>query len=120
MNDTHGPEPREDGHDSRMVTWILRKKLHKEKANRTRELGAWRHKEYLVCSTDKLAFNLFVRLFSDMGLNFYRGEVQGSAASWWNVPLIREWNDGSAAEAAMTENSLEVPRNGNRESRRSY
>ena len=44
----------------------------------------------------RTAFNLFVRLFADTNLNFYKGDL-GTSPEWWSRHLICEWANADAA-----------------------
>jgi len=96
--DTHGPDLSGNSIDSLMISYILRKQLHKEKANTIRQVGAWRHRCVWKCSIGMLGFNLFVRLHADADLHFYQN--QDGSADWWKRKLIVEWKDRKAAETA--------------------
>ena len=97
---THGPDRSGTSPDSLMMSYILRKNLHKEKANTIHQVGSWRHRFFLKCSSGMLAFNLFVRLHADADLHFYRNRNPRKSPDWWNRKLIVEWKNRTATETA--------------------
>ena len=60
-------------YDNEMITLILRPHIHKERADRTRVIGAYRHKDPYMCFTGSLAMNLFVYFSQprETPINFY-------------------------------------------------
>jgi hypothetical protein len=104
VNFTHCPQPQggQGRKFSGMMTHILRKRIHKEKAATTRVAGAWRHKNVFRCCTGYLAMNLFVRLHSDRTLHFLRSNSPDPKVppDWWGRRVICEWNDDNAAHEA--------------------
>lgn len=97
---THGPDTSGRSPDSLMMSYILRKVIHKERADSIHQVGAWRHQNFLKCSTSMLAFNLFVRLHADADLHFYRNQDPQKNPDWWSRKLIVEWKNRTAAETA--------------------
>jgi hypothetical protein len=95
IDKTHGPF--DTGLNASFLTFILRKKKHKERADNIRVVGAWRNKNFLRCVTGMTAMNLFVRLHNDMDLHFYR--ARGDARpSWQERRLIVNWEMGKNGE----------------------
>lgn len=95
-NHTHGPNV--DG-DRTMIALLYRKFEHKERQKRDRIVGAWRHKNWLLCFTGHLAMGLFVRLYNDLDINFYDGEGD-AIPSWWQSKLVAGWRNMEAARDA--------------------
>ena len=86
VDGTHGPK--ETGPDSQMLSVILRKLIHKERAHRIRVVGTWRHKNFLRCSTGMIALSLFVRLYDDVDLHFYKSTEVNDVPPWQKRRLI--------------------------------
>ena len=99
-NTTHGPV--EEGIDSLMMSYILQKRVHKERSKKKRITGAWRHKDYIRCSTGHLSMNLMCRLYGNADLNFYKnlnGPKKGRC-DWQDEKLIQGWKDDKAVQKA--------------------
>jgi hypothetical protein len=95
IDKTHGPC--ENGPNASFLTFILRKKKHKERADSIRVVGAWRHKNFLRCATGMTAMNLLVRLHNHIELHFYR--ARGNARPrWQECRLIVGWEMGKHGE----------------------
>jgi hypothetical protein len=94
-NTTHGPSREEGNMDSQMMSYILQKGIHKERATKKRVAGAWRHKNYMKCAIGHLAMNLMCRLHSDADLDFFK-----HTSDWMKEPLIQGWKDEKAAQKA--------------------
>jgi Centromere DNA-binding protein complex CBF3 subunit, domain 2 len=95
---TSGPVP--TGPNSRIMVVILQKKIHKEKCKRIRVVGAWRSKDFLRCCTGMTAFNLFVSLYDNTDLHFFRSTVAKAKPPWQLHKIINGWSSGKAAAAA--------------------
>ena len=68
---------------------IVRKgDIHKDRYTTTKQVGVWRHKNYLLCSTFNTALHLINELRKDADLNFFQRNRR-AAAPWWNKRLIR-------------------------------
>lgn len=110
-NSTHGPGcGRDDTNnfgagwgfaDRSMITYVLDKYVHKCRDEKKREVGAWRHRNFLNCSVGHLSMNLFARLYTDVEINFFDKRVGEEMPMWWNRPLIVEWNHDTAAYDAF-------------------
>jgi hypothetical protein len=103
-NRTHGPSTEEGNIDSQMMSYILQKGVHKERATIKRIAGAWRHKFYLRCAVGHLAMNMMCRLHSDVDLHFFKhlnGPKKGTS-DWMKEPLIQGWKDEKAAQKAYS------------------
>jgi hypothetical protein len=101
-NTTHGPSTDEDSIDSHMMSMIMQKGRHKERATKKRVVGAWRHKNYMKCSIGHLAMNFMCRFHSDADLNFFKhlnGADKGKC-DWMKKPLIQGWRDENAVHNA--------------------
>lgn len=100
---THGP-CFEGPYDRRMMGILYHKgRAHKERQTKTREVGCYRHKDFVLCFTGMLAMTLFVRLFADGTMNFYDGMDENEAPQWWSKKLIEGWSSYKAAFEAYTE-----------------
>jgi len=113
-NGTHGPNPGSIDDDNGglgygyqekyMMSYILDKGLHKDRHTKKRVTGAWRHKNFLHCSTGNLAFNLMVRFFSanERQINFLHPPNEPEPM-WWHIKLINEWSSTQSAYDAFEE-----------------
>jgi len=97
-NRTHGPMYAPNKIDP-MIAYIYRRNVHKEQSFNTREVGAYRHKNWIRCCIGHLAMNLFAHLNADGQIHFKRS--LGERADWWKVKLIQDWNDCSSHQAAF-------------------
>ena len=57
----------------------------------------WHHQDYLRCGTSMIAFMLFVRLFTDNSLNFYKSHEPNELPMWQKFKLSL-WADGRNGE----------------------
>ena len=92
----HGPALQ--GPHTRMLAWILRQGRHKVKKDKTRIVGAWRHKNYRQCCVGAQGMVLFDRLHHARDVNFYKNS--DGIYPWRKVKLIQKWKDQKAAEKA--------------------
>ena len=96
---------REGGDGSRILSIVLRQGQHKHKADKTRVVGCYRHREFMRCTTGILAFVMFERLHYNRDIEFYVDKCGGS--KWRNTPLIGGWKD-RRSHAAAYESVLRV------------
>ncbi len=89
---------REGGDGSRILSIILRQGQHKHKADKTRVVGCYRHREFMQCTTGILALVLFDRLHFNRNIDFYVDKLGGS--KWRNMNLISGWKDRRSHAAA--------------------
>lgn len=89
---------REGGDGSRILSIVLRQGQHKHKADKTRVVGCYRHREFMQCTTGILALVLFDRLHFNRDIDFYVDEFGGS--KWRNLNLISGWKDRRSHAAA--------------------
>ena len=104
----HGPVRR--GRNAPIVTIILQPYKHKDKGtrptkrqkkNKKRVVGFFRHQNCFRCTTSTLAMNLFYRLNGPEADNikFVKLPSDGDLSpNWQRIPLIRGW----ASERAVT------------------
>ena len=98
-NLTHSPQT-EPGYDQEMLSLVyLPGPVHKDRQKKKRVVGSWRHRRFLSCFTSKVAATLFVRLYADAEINFYKGN-NASDPMWYNYTLIDGWGSTSAASEA--------------------
>ena len=109
-NHTHAPSCLKDNNygagygfaDGYMMSYILDQFVHKTRDTKKRVVGAWRHKDFILCSIGNLATNLFVRLYADGEINFYAAPLGKATPMWWNYKLIVEWKSEKAAYEAFS------------------
>lgn len=105
--------------DNRMIGLILRPHIHKERAEKTRVIGAYRHKDPYMCFTGSLAMNLFVFFHEQQDINFHdeNYNIMNGITSetmrcrdtnyiepkWSKIELIRTWRNHGAANASYTQ-----------------
>jgi hypothetical protein len=88
LNLSCGFGPEKEGPRSRYLMLVLRKgDTHKDRSNTDKQVGVWRHKEYLLCSTFNTALHVIHNLSNDATINFHHNNMDGQA-SWWDKPLI--------------------------------
>ena len=101
FNNTHVPN-QEGPHDNGMLSIIYRKGgVHKDRQARTRVLGCWRSKNFMLCSTGMLSMVMFYRYYSDHELHFRRPNLE-EKPDWWSIPIIQGWNSTQSARTAYT------------------
>lgn len=83
--------------DSRIVSLVLRGGTQKNKKDKTRVVGAYRHRNYMRCMTGILALTLLFRLHFNRDIDFYR---VGETSKWRGQNLITGWKDQKSHEAA--------------------
>jgi hypothetical protein len=86
-----------------MMTKILQRVVHKERAFTKRVVGGWRHRYWKRCSTGILAMNLFVRLFDNQDIHFCKAPDPRSGKKipyWQTVSLLTEWSSAKSAHTA--------------------
>jgi hypothetical protein len=90
----HGPV--ESGPQARIITFILRPLKHKDRDKDKRVVGAFQHREYLLCTTLAIAINVYMKLSMNHDVHFYKE----GRDKWTKVKLISGWKDHVAAQAA--------------------
>jgi hypothetical protein len=89
LNLTRGFGPDKEGDMARVLTLILRKGrgVHKDNFTTDKQVGAWRHRNYLMCSVFNTALHVINDLRNNSTINFYHRE-KSKRASWWDTPLV--------------------------------
>jgi hypothetical protein len=93
LNMSHGFGPEKEGPLGRALMLVMRQgALHKDRHDKDKQVCAWRHRRYVLCSV--LATSLRViwtlRKRGDT-INFLRPN-QRVRADWWNIPVI-DWDE---------------------------
>ena len=92
---SHGPEV--GGANKNILTMILRMGRHKVKKDKIKVVGAWRHRNYLRCSTGMVAMSMMTRLYFCRDIDF---RMAHGSSKWQKIPLISGWKDQKAADKA--------------------
>jgi hypothetical protein len=88
MNMTTGFGPEKEGRHSRILTMVLRKgDIHKDHHITDKQVGWWRHQNYLLCTGFATATNVVWDLFNDPTINFFHPNKKERNA-WWDKPFI--------------------------------
>jgi hypothetical protein len=102
LNLSRGFGPEKEGPRSRCLMLVLRKgDTHKDRSDTDKQVGVWRHREYLLCSVFNTALHVINDLSSDTTINFYHYDKK-ERAGWWDKPLI-EYAAAGQESAAMTQ-----------------
>jgi hypothetical protein len=102
LNVSHGFGPEKTGPRSRCLLLVLRKgDAHKDRCDTDKQVGVWRHKNYLLCSVFNTALHIVNELRQDATINFYHYRKE-ERASWWDKELI-QYNASGKESAAMTQ-----------------
>ena len=91
LNISNGFGPEKDGTLSRAILLVMHKGVaHKDRHDKDKQVCAWRHKNYLLCSVFATAARVIwtLRNRGDT-INFYQRDKH-SRAEWWDTPLI-DW-----------------------------
>jgi hypothetical protein len=95
MNLSHGFGPEKDGLLARALLLVMRKgDIHKDRHDKDKQVCAWRHKNYVLCSVFATAARVIwtLRKRGD-SIHFYQPNKR-ARAEWWNTPLI-DWEEYS-------------------------
>ena len=89
LNMSTGFGPFEDDEDlNRTLMLILRKgNLHKDHYTTDKQVGAYPHKYYLLCSVFNTSMHVINELRQDADINFLH-QNKKERASWWDTPLV--------------------------------
>jgi hypothetical protein len=80
---------------------LLRGEAHKDRSDTDKEVGVWRHRQYLLCSVFNTALHVINDVSTDTTINFYHYDKKLCAA-WWDKPLIKYKASGEEL-SAMTQ-----------------
>jgi hypothetical protein len=102
LNLSRGFGPEKDGPRSRCLMLVLRKgDAHKDRSDTDKQVGVWRHREYLLCSVFNTALHVINDLSTDTTINFYHLDKKKARAGWWDKPLIEYEASGQESSAMM-------------------
>jgi hypothetical protein len=102
LNLSRGFGPEKEGPRSRCLMLVLRRgDAHKDRSTTDKQVGVWRHREYLLCSVFNTALHVINDLSTDTTINFYHYDKKLRAA-WWDKPLI-EYEASGQESSAMTQ-----------------
>jgi hypothetical protein len=88
LNISRGFVPEKEGPRSRCLMLVLRRgDTDKDRSDTDKQVGVWRHREYLLCSVFNTALHVLNDLSTDTTINFYHLNKK-QRASWWDKPLI--------------------------------
>lgn len=88
MNLTTGFGPEEEGPQSRILTMVLRQgDIHKDHHITDRQVGWWRHRNYILCAGFSTATHILSDLVNDPTINFYHLNRKERNV-WWEKPFI--------------------------------
>jgi hypothetical protein len=101
LNLSRGFGPEKEGPRCRCLMLVLRKgAAHKDRSDTDKQVGVWRHRQYLLCSAFNTALHIIHDLSNDQTINFYHEDMD-LRASWWDKPLI-EYAAAGQESSAMT------------------
>jgi hypothetical protein len=83
--------------DNRIISLILRRGQQKTKGDATRVVGAYRHRNFMRCTTGILSLTMMFRLHFNRDIDFY---VVGECSKWRRQKLITGWKDQKSHESA--------------------
>jgi hypothetical protein len=95
MNLTRGFGPEKEGRLSRTLTMVLRKgSLHKDHHITDKQVGWWRHREYMLCTSFALSMHVLWDLVNDPTINFFHRNKK-ERNDWWGKKFIpyEEYDD---------------------------
>lgn len=83
--------------NEKMIAFILRGLVHKDRAKQNRVTGVWRSKEYLRCGAFSVALSCFYRLSTAPSeeLHFRKPTNPNNprqAPAWQEIPLLKKWD----------------------------
>jgi hypothetical protein len=88
MNLTTGFGPEKEGPRSRILTMVVRKgDLHKDHHITDKQVGWWRHRNYLLCTGFAVATHVLWDLVNDSNINFYHWNKK-VRNTWWDKKFI--------------------------------
>jgi hypothetical protein len=88
LNLSRGFGPGRFGDSSRCLLLVLRKgTVHKDNYTTDKQVGVWRHRNYLLCSVFNTALHVINDLSNDVTINFLH-EDKSKRASWWDKPFL--------------------------------
>jgi hypothetical protein len=99
INLTTGFGPEKAGPQSRVLTMVLRKgDIHKDHHITDKQVGWWRHRNYLLCTGLATATNVIWDLVNDSTINFFHPNKRARNA-WWDKKFIvyKEYDDQKSA-----------------------
>jgi hypothetical protein len=103
LNLSRGFGPEKEGPRSRCILLVLRKgDAHKDRSDTDKQVGVWRHRNYLLCSVFNTALHVIDDLRKDTTINFYHVDKK-TRATWWDKQLIEYEETGGQESAAMTQ-----------------
>ena len=80
---------------------LRRGDAHKDRSDTDKQVGVWRHREYILCSVFNTALHVINDLSKDTTINFYHQDKK-TRAGWWDKPLI-EYEASGQELSAMTQ-----------------
>jgi hypothetical protein len=97
LDTAHGLEKR--GELAKILSIVLRQGRHKNKQDKTRIVGGWRHGNYLQCMSRMLGMSLLVNLYSQRDLDFYM-DVDTPGFAKWRKHRLLSWTSQKSADVA--------------------
>jgi hypothetical protein len=94
LNLSYGFGPEKEGPRCRIPLIVLRKGgVHKDNNTTDKQVGCWRHKNYLLCSVSALARHVIWDLKNNPTINFLHDDPD-KRAGWWDTCLV-DWESYS-------------------------
>jgi hypothetical protein len=111
LTENHGPlflDPADPGvgrvtHEHVTLSWLLQKFIHKDnkKSTRVRQVGGYRHRDFLQCTIGAESVNLFVRFHYDEDeIHFFKNADPDQEPYWWSLKLLKGWDSHAAVTNA--------------------
>jgi hypothetical protein len=90
LNLSYGFGPEKEGPRARIPLLVLRRgDVHKDNHVTDKQVGCWRHRNYLLCSVSALARHVLWDLKNNATINFLHAD-RDKQAGWWDTCLV-DW-----------------------------